>query len=82
MSSSTSSASAVFGVLRFLFSHWRRHLRFVVQIVAAIAVATTADVVQPILSGRLVDIVAGPGGARGARPAARIRAGGCCSWSC
>ncbi len=62
----TSSASAVFGVLRFLFVRWRRHARFAVQVVAAIVVATTADVLQPILSGRLVDQVSTPAGSGGA----------------
>ena len=33
MTPPSTSASAVFGVLRFLFARWRRHARYVVQIV-------------------------------------------------
>ena len=52
--------SAVAGVLAFLFGHWRRHLRLVMQVVLAIVVSTGADVVLPILSGALVTDVAHP----------------------
>ena len=54
------SRNAVFGVLAFLFGHWRRHLRLVVQVVLAIVVSTGADVVLPLLSGDLVTDVARP----------------------
>ncbi len=66
MTPPSTSASAVFGVLRFLFARWRRHARYVVQIVAAVTLSTAADVLQPILSGRLVDQVATRADAQGA----------------
>lgn len=55
-----SSKNAVIGVLRFLFGHWRRHLRLALLVVGAVVVSTAADVVLPILSGALVTDVARP----------------------
>jgi ATP-binding cassette subfamily B protein len=54
------SRNAVFGVLGFLFGHWRRHLRLVVMVLASIVFATAADVLLPLLSGELVTDVARP----------------------
>ncbi len=61
----TSSTSAVVSVLAFLFACWRRHLRFVLRVLGAVMVSTAADVLLPILSGRLVSQVSRPPHAHG-----------------
>ena len=75
MSDKRSSAGAVVVVLRFLFRHWRRHSRFAAQVVVAIVVSTASDVLQPILSGRLVDQVSVASGTRGSLHAAAVTLG-------
>ncbi|MBO0911574.1 MAG: ABC transporter ATP-binding protein [Acidobacteria bacterium] len=45
-------------VFAFLFGHWRREKRLVAWIVLSMIVATGADLVTPVYSGRLVDAVA------------------------
>ena len=45
-------------VLAFLFRHWKRRLRTVLLIAGSMAVATIADLLLPIYSGRLVDAIA------------------------
>ena len=45
-------------VLGFLFSHWRREKWLVVWVALCMIVATAADLLMPLYSGRLVDAVA------------------------
>lgn len=52
------SKNEIITVLRFLFRHWRTQLRVVTLIGACMAVATIADLLMPIYSGRLIDAVA------------------------
>lgn len=48
-------------VLGFTFRHWARAPRSVASVVAAVMVATAADLFMPLYAGRLVDAVAGSG---------------------
>ena len=75
MSDKRSSAGAVVAVLRFLFLHWRRHAHFAAQVIVAIAISTASDVLQPILSGHLVDQVSVAAGTRGSLRAALVTLG-------
>src|SRR5438477_2373750 len=45
-------------VLAFLFRHWRREKWLVVWVALCMIVATAADLLMPVYSGRLVDAVA------------------------
>jgi ATP-binding cassette subfamily B protein len=45
-------------VLAFLFRHWRREKWLVVWIALCIIVATVADLLMPVYSGKLVDAIA------------------------
>jgi ATP-binding cassette subfamily B protein len=45
-------------VLAFLFSHWRRERWLVLWVALCMIVATAADLLMPVYSGRLVDAVA------------------------
>ena len=47
-------------VLRFTLSHWRRDAPRIGALVAIVLLATLADVLVPVATGRLVDAVAGP----------------------
>ena len=53
-----SSKSAMRDVLAFLFRHWRGEKWLVVWIALCMIVATTADLLMPVYSGRLVDAIA------------------------
>ncbi len=46
-------------VLAFLFSHWRREAVVVFLIALCMTIATAADLLLPVFSGRLVDAIAG-----------------------
>ncbi len=50
--------NAIVDVLAFLFRHWKRRAATVTLIAASMAVATVADLLLPVFSGRLVDAVA------------------------
>jgi len=65
MSRSTkrSSHNVVRDVLAFLMRHWRREAWCVTGVAMSMAIATCADLLLPVYSGRLVDAVA-KGGAR------------------
>ena len=45
-------------VLSFLFRHWRREATVVTAVILSMALATVADLLLPVYSGRLVDAVA------------------------
>ncbi|KQP98840.1 putative ABC transporter, fused ATPase and permease domains [Methylorubrum extorquens] len=57
--SSPRRADVVRRVLAFVVRGWRRRLGLVSALVAAITVATLADVMLPLYAGRLVDALAG-----------------------
>lgn len=50
--------NAIREVLSFLFRHWRREKLLVVWVSLSMIVATAADLLMPVYSGRLVDAVA------------------------
>lgn len=52
-----SGNSAIRNVLGFLFRHWRREKMLVVSIAAWMALATAADLLMPVYSGRLIDAI-------------------------
>ena len=45
-------------VLAFLFRHWRREKWLVVWVALSMMIATAADLLMPVYSGRLVDALA------------------------
>jgi ATP-binding cassette subfamily B protein len=47
--------NAIVEVLGFLFRHWKQHARTVSIIAAAMAMATIADLLMPVFSGKLID---------------------------
>ncbi|HEY2039505.1 MAG TPA: ABC transporter ATP-binding protein [Edaphobacter sp.] len=49
--------SAIRDVLAFLFRHWRREKALVAITAASMAVATSADLLMPVYSGRLIDAI-------------------------
>lgn len=55
---------AILNVLAFLFRHWKRRARTVWLIAVSMTLATIADLLLPIFSGRLVDAVASAKGSR------------------
>jgi ATP-binding cassette, subfamily B, bacterial len=50
--------NAMYQVLAFLFRHWRHEARVVGAIALSMILATSADLLMPIFSGRLVDAIA------------------------
>ena len=52
------SKNAMRDVLTFLFRHWRREAVVVTGITLCMTVATVADLLLPVFSGRLVDAIA------------------------
>ena len=60
MLSKSLTRKAIVDVLAFLFLHWKRRARAVVLIAVSMAVATIADLLLPVYSGRLVDAIATP----------------------
>jgi ATP-binding cassette subfamily B protein len=50
--------NAIRDVLGFLFRHWRREAAVVTGTAISMAVATVADLLLPVFSGRLVDAIA------------------------
>src|SRR4051812_1202752 len=50
--------SAIRDVLSFLFRHWRREKPMVALTAASMAAATSADLLMPLYSGRLIDAIA------------------------
>ena len=53
-------------VLAFLFRHWRREKVLVAATAASMAVATVADLLMPLYSGRLIDAISASVSARSA----------------
>lgn len=64
MFSQSVTRKAILDVLTFLLGHWKRRARTVSLIAASMAVATIADLLLPVFSGRLVDAIAGSRTAR------------------
>jgi ATP-binding cassette subfamily B protein len=62
--SRTNNRNDVRAVLTFLFRHWRREARWVTVVAAGMALATAADLLLPLYSGRLVDAIAARGAMR------------------
>jgi ATP-binding cassette subfamily B protein len=58
------SKNAMRDVLAFLFRHWRREAAVVTGTALSMAVATVADLLLPVFSGRLVDAIASHDDAR------------------
>ena len=56
--------NAIVDVLAFLFRHWKQRARTVFLIAASMALATVADLLLPVFSGRLVDAIAAVKAAR------------------
>jgi ATP-binding cassette, subfamily B, bacterial len=56
--SESSGKNAMREVLAFLFRHWRREKWLLVWVALCMIVATAADLLMPVYSGRLVDAVA------------------------
>ena len=56
--SESSSKNAIREVLAFLFRHWRREKWLVVWVALCMIVATAADLLLPVYSGKLVDAIA------------------------
>ncbi len=56
--SQSSRKSAMHEVLAFLFRHWKQESTVVLAIAACMILATSADLLMPIYSGRLVDAIA------------------------
>jgi ATP-binding cassette subfamily B protein len=54
----SSSKNAMRDVLAFLFRHWRREAAVVIGIALSMTIATIADLLLPVFSGRLVDAIA------------------------
>src|SRR5579863_4073569 len=59
--SKDSSKGAMLEVLRFLFRHWRRERWLVAWVALSMMVATGADLLMPVYSGKLVDSLATQG---------------------
>jgi ATP-binding cassette subfamily B protein len=53
-----SKRSAIRDVLAFLFRHWRLEKKMVALTAAGMAIATCADLLMPVYSGRLIDAIA------------------------
>ncbi len=66
MSESVKNKNAMRDVLAFLFRHWQREWPTVAGTAMSMALATTADLLLPVFSGRLVDAVASPKAVRDA----------------
>jgi ATP-binding cassette, subfamily B, bacterial len=62
----SSSKHAMRDVLAFLFHHWKREAPVVIGITVSMTVATAADLLLPVFSGRLVDAVASHSSVRAA----------------
>src|SRR6202041_3302476 len=56
--SESSTKNAMREVLAFLFGHWRREKWLVVWVALSMIVATAADLLLPVYSGKLVDAIA------------------------
>ena len=54
----SASRKALFEVFAFLFLHWKRQGRTVLVVVVSMALATVADLLLPVYSGRLIDAIA------------------------
>jgi ATP-binding cassette subfamily B protein len=70
----SSKKHAMRDVLAFLFRHWKREVLVVIGIIASMTVATAADLLLPVFSGRLVDAVASQSSARAASLSLAMRA--------
>jgi ATP-binding cassette, subfamily B, bacterial len=66
MSVRSSSRDVIVRVLVFLFRHWQSHMALVCLIAASMAAGTIADLLLPVYSGHLVDVVATGGSNRAA----------------
>ena len=51
------NTKTILEVLLFLYGHWKREWRLVLQIALGIVIATIADLFLPVFSGRLVDAI-------------------------
>jgi ATP-binding cassette subfamily B protein len=51
------STKAILEVPLFLYNHWKREWRLVLQIALSIVIATVADLFLPVFSGRMVDAI-------------------------
>ncbi len=58
MFSKSVSKNAIVDVLAFLFRHWKQRAKTVALIAVSMALATIADLLLPVFSGRLVDAIA------------------------
>lgn len=58
MSESSKNNNTIREVLTFLFQHWRREKWMVLWVASCMILATGADLLMPIYSGRLVDAIA------------------------
>ncbi|HEX4229632.1 MAG TPA: ABC transporter ATP-binding protein [Bryobacteraceae bacterium] len=58
MSSKSDTRKAILNVFAFLFRHWKRRRATVLLIAASMTLATVADLLMPVYSGRLVDAIA------------------------
>jgi ATP-binding cassette, subfamily B, bacterial len=72
--SKASSKSAMREVLTFLFRQWRREKRLVFGVALSMIVATAADLLMPVYSGKLVDALAMQGTAHSLALRAAVRA--------
>jgi ATP-binding cassette, subfamily B, bacterial len=68
--SNFSSKNTMRDVLAFLFRHWRREKIVVTGIAISMTVATVADLLLPVYSGRLVDAIASHSARTSSLPAA------------
>jgi ATP-binding cassette subfamily B protein len=60
MSESVKNKNAMRNVLGFLFRHWRREWPLALGTALSMILATLADLILPVYSGKLVDAVASP----------------------
>lgn len=64
MSDQSVTRQAIVDVLTFLLRHWRRRPKAVSLVAGSMAIATVADLLLPVFSGRLIDAVAAARGPR------------------
>jgi ATP-binding cassette, subfamily B, bacterial len=58
MSSKSVTRKAIIDTFAFLFRHWKRRLRTVFLVGVSMTLATIADLLLPVYSGRLIDAIA------------------------
>jgi len=72
--SNYSNKNAMRDVLAFLFRHWKREAVAVTGIALSMTLATAADLLMPVFSGRLVDAIAAHTAARASAAHAAMQA--------